>query len=346
MKAISLYGINDLRCEDLPVPVPGPGEILLRVASCGLCGTDIAKIRYGGAPVPSVLGHEIAGVVASVGAGVKNFAEGDRVAAAHHLPCFKCDFCLRGSHSQCEKFKETNIYPGGFAEYVLLNSRAAEGSVFNIPDKVSMDEACFMETAACCIRAFDRAGLKDGECVLVIGAGPVGLLHVQIASILGAGNVIAADIIDSRLSTAEEFGAGKVINVKNPDPEKSILEATKGKGAGIVIVTAGSRSAYMSALRFAAKGARVVFFGGCPPETVLDIDFDMIYKGEMTLLGSYSSTPLEQFRALEMLKSGRLRVEKLITHRFKLHELPEAVEVASDPKKGLKVIIDCGGGLV
>ena len=341
MKAVFLYGANDLRCEDIPVPSPGAGELLVRIRVCGLCGTDIAKVRSGAIPLPAVLGHEIAGEVAEIGEGAAGFKAGERVAPVHHLPCFKCRFCARGSYSQCAEFKQNNISPGGFAEYALVNRRAVEGSVFRIPDNVSFDEASFIETAACCIRAFRNAGVKPGDNVMVVGAGPVGLIHLQLAFIFGAGKVIAADMVDSRLAAARELGDVSTINPGSDNIKEAADEITSSNGADIVIVTAGSEAAVISGIEAAAKGGKVVLFGGFPPGAPLRLDPDMIYKRELKVSGSYSSSPLEQFSALEMISRGRLKVSNLITRRFKLCELRQAVDLACAPGGDLKVVIDC-----
>lgn len=341
MKAAFLYGADDLRCEEIPVPEPGPGEILIRIRVCGLCGTDIAKVRSGDIPLPAVLGHEIAGEVAALGEGVQGFDIGERIAPSHHLPCFKCRRCVRGNHSQCAAFMENNIRPGGFAEYAVLNRRAVEGSVFRLPERVSYDEACFIETAGCCLRAFQKADVRPGDNVMVVGVGPVGLIHIQLAFIFGAGRVIAADIEDSRLAAAAEFGDVSIVNSARGSVKKSVDEITSSNGADVVIITAGSESAVSSGLEAASGGGKIVLFGGFPPGALLRLDPGEIYRRELKIFGSYSSSPLEQFSALEMISSGRLKVSGLVTGRFGICELKEAVESAANPEKGLKVVIDC-----
>lgn len=341
MKAVFLYGPGDLRCEDAPRPDPGPGEILVRIRYCGLCGTDIIKIGAGGLCQPAVLGHEIAGVVAAAGKGVKRFREGDRVAPAHHLPCFRCGFCAGGSYSQCPEFRMNNIRPGGFSEYAVVNRRGVEGAAFKIPEKLSFEEACFMETAACCLRVFRKSKVRPGDNVLVVGAGPVGLIHVQLAFLFGALRVIAADRVESRLEAARAFGPVSPVNAGEENLAERVLSITGSKGADVAIITAGSEDAFLSGMKSVSKGGRIVIFGGFPEGSSVKLDPDAVYKNELEISGSYSSSPQEQFSALEMLADGRLRVSGLVSHRFRLEEMDKAVETARSPGKGLKVLIDC-----
>lgn len=341
MRAAFLYGAGDLRCEEVPRPEPGEGEILIKIKYCGLCGTDILKIREGGIPLPAVLGHEIAGVVASTGGGVTCFSEGERVAPAHHLPCFRCTFCARERYSQCPDFRENNIRPGGFAEYAVVNRRAVEGATFKIPEKLSFEEACFIETAACCLRAFRRAGVNPGDSVLVVGAGPVGLIHVQLAFVFGARKVIVSDRVESRLGAAAGFGPVIAVNAAEESISEKARNATGGKGADVIIITAGTEDAFLAGLGSASKGGRIVMFGGFPGGGSVKLDPDIIYKNELVISGSYSSSPQEQFSALEMLADGRLSVSGLVSYRFGLEEISKAVEAAGSPGKGLKVLIDC-----
>lgn len=342
MKAVFLHGVNDLRCEETPVPEPGAGEVLLRIRVCGLCGTDIFKIRYGQENYPAVPGHEVAGEIEELGKGVSGFRPGDRVAAAHHLPCFQCRFCSRGSYSQCGRFKQNNLRPGGFAEYAVLSRRAVDGSLFKIPGGLSLEEASFMETAACCLRAVKSAGIGPGDSVLVSGCGPVGLIHAQLAGIFGAGRVIACDVSGPRLEAAERFGDFYMLNAARCGVPDRVRGLTGGRGADAVILTSGSREAFSAGIESAAAGGRVVIFGGFPPGPPLAVEPDIIYKKEIKLYGSYSSSPQEQFSALELISGGRLNVAGLVTHRFGLSDIDEAVSTASEPDRGLKVILECG----
>lgn len=342
MKAVFLHGINDLRLEETPRPAPGPGEVLLRLRVCGLCGTDVFKISYGQDGLPAVLGHEIAGEIEALGEGVSGFSPGDRVSASHHLPCFKCGFCSRGSCSQCLRFKENNLRPGGFSEYAVLSKRGVEGALFKIPGELSLEEASFMETAACCLRAVKSAGIGPGDSVLVSGCGPVGLIHAQLAVIFGADRVMVCDVSAPRLESAGRFGDFYPLDASRCDIAARVMELTGSRGADAVILTSGSREAFYPGLESAAGGGRVVIFGGFPPGPPLAVEPNILYKKEIKLFGSYSSGPQEQSSALDMISRGRLNVAGLITHRFPLGKINEAVRTARDPDKGLKVVLECG----
>jgi L-iditol 2-dehydrogenase len=338
MKAASFHGIDDIRCEETDTPRIGDGEVLLRVRVCGLCGTDVSKMRRGTVATPAVLGHEVAGDVAEVGRGVEGVEVGERIIVTHHLPCFVCRYCRHGSYSQCETFKKMNIVPGGFAEYVRILQPAVEKSVMKIPAHLSYEEACFAETIGCCLRALERCAIRPGDSVMVVGAGPVGLLHLQLVRNLGAGQVIVSDLVDFRLDMALKLGADIVINSAKDDVGRVVSEKTGG-GADVVIVTVGNADALCQSLKLVSRGGKVLFFAGCPPDSVLSFDPNLVYHSEVTLLGSYSSTPVEQRTALELIEKGRIRVKELITHRFRLHELSEAVALAVQARDSLKIVI-------
>ena len=339
MKVASYHGVNDIRYEDMPALSPGPGELLVKVRACGLCGTDISKMREGIIPTPVVLGHEVAGDIAGKGEGADGFNPGDRVVVSHHLPCFVCRFCRRGSHSQCDEFKAQNIAPGGFSEYIIVKSNAVKKATFRIPDKISYEEACFTEPLACCLRAYERCGVRIGDTVMIIGMGSVGLGHLQMARLFGAGKTIAADRIDSRLALAVKFGADLTLNVDRDDIRKEVGEFTGSRGADAVIVAAGGVVALQESFGVVSRGGKIVVFAGCPPDTTLKINPEIIYHSEITLIGSYSSTPAEQAAALELISAGKINVRDLITHRFKLSELGKAVETAIEARDSLKIII-------
>lgn len=339
MKAASFHGIGDVRCEEMDTPRIGDGEVLMKVRVCGLCGTDVSKMRGGTVAEPAVLGHEVAGDVAEVGKDVEGVEVGERIIVTHHLPCFVCRYCRHGSYSQCETFKKMNIIPGGFAEYVRILQPAVEKSVMKIPANLSYEEACFAETIGCCLRALERCGIRSGDSVMVVGAGPVGLLHLQLVRNLGAGQVIVSDLVDFRLDMASKLGADIVINSAKDDVERVVYEKTGG-GADVVIVSVGNVDALRQSLKLVSRGGKVLFFAGCPPDSVLSFDPDLVYHSEVTLLGSYSSTPVEQRTALGLVEKGSIRVKEMITHRFRLHELSEAVALAVQARDSLKIVIE------
>ncbi len=338
MKAAVYYAPDDIRCEELPRPRIGPGEILVRVRSCGLCGTDISKIVERTVTPPIVLGHEVAGEVMEVGEGIKNFRSGDRVFVAHHVPCFTCHYCRHGNHSFCRQFRSTNIDPGGFAEYIRVPAPNVEKTTLLLPGDLSYEEASLIESTACCLRAIKRCPIQPGDTVVVMGVGPMGLMNLQLALLLGAGQVIALDLIEQRLEVAKKFGAEHSLNPEREKPLETIRQLTEGRGADVAIVAVGSTAAIAQAIQLVRGGGTVSIFAECPPDSTLTIDPNLIYH-EVNLRGSYSSTPLEQRIVLDLMMTGRLKVKELITHRFPLDKLGEAVTLAREARESLKIII-------
>ncbi len=339
MKAAVYYAPDDIRYEELARPRIGPGEISVRVRSCGLCGTDIGKIVGRTVIPPIVLGHEVAGEVAEVGEGIKHFHPGDRVFVAHHVPCFTCHYCRHGNHSLCQQFRSTNIDPGGFAEYIRVPAPNVEKTTFLLPENLSFEEASLIEPTACCLRVIKRCPTQPGDTVVVIGVGPMGLLHLQLALLLGAGQVIALDLIEQRLETAKKLGAKYSLNPEKENPLEVVKQLTEGRGADAAIVAVGNVSAIAQAINLVRGGGTVILFAECPPRSSLSLDPNIIYHSEVNLSGSYSSTPDEQRTALELIKTGKLKVKELITHRFPLEMLGEAVTLARNPRESLKIII-------
>ncbi len=339
MKAGVYYGPGDIRIEDVPRPSAGPGEVLLRVRACGLCGTDISKYRHRLVEPPIVLGHEVAGDVEEAGEGVSRFKKGDRAILLHHIPCFVCDYCRHGHHTMCEDFRPSNIAPGGFAEYLRVASASVAKSMTVIPNDLSYEAASMAESTACCLRGVLRCNVRPGDSVAVIGAGPAGLILAQLARNVGAAKVIVTDLVQRRLEAASKLGADETIDVSSEDPVERVKDLTSG-GPDVVIVAVGSAKAQEQALRMARKGSVVNFFAECPPHSVLELDPNLVYHSEVTLVGSYSSTPPDLRAALLLIHSGRIDTAGLITHRLPLEELQKAFDLAVDAQESLKIIVN------
>jgi len=339
VKAAVYYNPDDIRCEELPRPRIGKGEILVRVRSCGLCGTDVGKIVERTVASPVVLGHEVAGDVVEIGEGVRNFRSGDRVCVAHHVPCFTCHYCRHGNHSLCEQFRSTNIDPGGFAEYIRVPALNVKNTTLLLPENLSYEEASLIESTACCLRAIKRYPLQPGDTVVVVGAGPMGLLNLQLVLLLGAGEAVVLDLIEQRLKVAEKLGAKHCLNPGQEDPLEAVKQLTGGRGADLAIVAVGKITAIAQAIKLVRGGGTVILFAESPPRSLLSLDPNVIYHSEVSLIGSYSSTPQEQRTALELMKTGRLKVKELITHRFPLEKLSEAVALARGARESLKIMI-------
>ena len=340
MLAAVYHGVEDIRIEETPSPKIGAGELLLRVRSCGLCGTDLAKYRHRLVEPPAVLGHEVAGEILEAGEGVERFRPGDRVVLPHHIPCFTCVYCRHGSFSMCQAWRETQIAPGGFAEVIRVGAPSVSRGMMRIPPELGFDEATLAEPAACCLRALERCGLGPGDTLAVIGSGPAGLLHVQLARVLGAAKIIALDLAPSRLEMARRFGADVTVNPSEEDAEAAVRNATAGIGVDVALTAVGSAAVVKQALRLVRKGGTVNVFAECPPGSQIPIDPNLMYHSEVTLLGSYCSSPREMRIALDMIASGRIDAASMITHRLPLADAAKAFELALAARDCLKIVLN------
>lgn len=321
MRAAVHVGAGRLELRDWPVPTPGPGELLLRLRGCGLCGSDIVKLAGGAAAPPSVLGHEVVGDVLEVGGGGVRFAPGERVVVAHHVPCFACHYCRRGSPSMCRAFKRINLDPGGFAERLRVPAPNVLHATFRIPDHVSDETASFTEPLACCLRAVKRCGAAAGDVVLVIGLGSIGCLLVQGFHQVGA-TVLATDLLVERRRLGRSVGAE--VPEAEADLDRALREATDGRGADVVVITAGSAAVLPWAQTRVRDGGTLHCFAGGGGETLA---LDTLYHRELTLSATYSSSPTELAEAFGLLVRGAVTVDGLVTHRLPLARLAEGVEL-------------------
>lgn len=337
MRAAVYYGPNDIRVEDVPKPEIGPGEVLVKVAGCGLCGSDIVKIRYETVKPPAVFGHEVVGEVAELGAGVDSFSVGDRVVVAHHVPCYACHYCQHESYSMCRTFKALNIFPGGFAEYVRVPSRNVMHGVFHIPPHLSYEEASFTEPIACCLRAIKRSRMQPNDTMVVVGLGSIGLSMVQLARLFGT-QIIGVDVVPERIQLAREMGAEVALDASSGPVRDGVLAATGGRGADVVMLTAGTTQSVAQAFELVRDGGTINLFAGAPPGSSLSLDINQVYHRELTLLASYSPSTIELYQALELLAAGKIKVSKLVTHRLPLEALGEAVRLTLT-KEALKAYI-------
>jgi L-iditol 2-dehydrogenase len=338
MRVAVYYSNSDLRIEEMAVPEIGPGELLVRIEASGICGSDVME-WYRLDKVPLVLGHEIAGVVEKAGAGVSTFSQGDRVTVTHHVPCMSCHYCLRGHQTVCDTLRSTSFDPGGFAQYVRVPAINVELGTFRIPDSVSFEQASFTEPLACVLRGQNQAGVSPGCSVLVIGSGISGLLHVMVAKALGAGRIMATDMLDYRLQAATDAGAENVIRADDDVPGKVRL-FNEGRGADVVILCAGAPQALDQALKSVSRQGTVLFFATTKPEVTYPLPVnEFFWRNEVTLTSSYAGSPADCRTALELLRAGRLPVESTITHRLSLEEIGTGFSLVAHPKDSIKVII-------
>ena len=347
MKAAVYRGVNDVRMEEVSVPEIGAGEILVRVHTCGICGTDLKKIASGSHSAPRIFGHETSGVVAKVGEGVKKFSAGDRVVVFHHIPCGKCYYCRHKTFAQCETYKKVGCTAGfeaaggGFAEYVrVMDWIVAQGTV-RISDGVSFEQASFVEPANTCIKGIKTLQLQAGETVLVMGQGPIGLILAVLAKRAGA-RVITSDLYSSRLTMASSFGLNLTIDAAKADAVKVVREMTEGRGADAVILAVGGNSLIKPAMDAARPGGRVLLFA----QTLrgeATIDPAAVCVDEKTLLGSYSASVDVQEESVRFVMNREMDLERLISHRFPLENGVEALNMAAHPQPdSMKIVIQPG----
>jgi len=345
MKAVRLHGAKDLRLEDIEKPTVSPNEFLVRVKAATVCATDIRMYTYGDSRVklPRVLGHEFAGDVEKVGANLKNHLKvGMRVTANPNMYCGRCRYCITGRHELCDLRYALGIdVDGAFAEYLRVPPEAFKtGGVCEVPDSLSYEEAALVEPLSCCLHGQELAQTRVGDMVVVIGAGPIGLMHVVLSKAIGASKVIMSEVDDERLREAANFGADYLINPSKEDMASKINEITDEHGADVVIVAVGSQAAQQQALSIAAKGGRINFFGGLPAgREIVPLNANLIHYKEIFVFGTSSSSIYEFRKTLELVSASVLDVKRFLTHRFPLEETLKAFETASS-RGGLKICVN------
>ncbi|MDI1472493.1 MAG: zinc-dependent dehydrogenase [Thermodesulfovibrio sp.] len=342
MKVAKLYKFNNIRIEEIPVPQIGKRDALVKVKVCGICSGDVMP-WYIEKKAPLVLGHEISGEIIKIGDEIKekiNLKEGDRVSVHHHAPCMECFYCQRGDHVQCQTWKESKIFPGGIAEYILLPEVILKNDTLKLPDNVSFEEGAMVEPVACVVKSLKRANIKKGDTILVIGLGVMGQIHVMLAKEFGAGKVIGADMVDFRLKKALESGADFVIDVSKENILEKLKEYTKGVMAHSVIVGPGDVKIIEKSLSLLSKGGTLLIFTPTPPEQILSLSVNEIYFNDITITTSYSCGPDDTKKALEFISNGKINFNILITHRFKIEETAKAYEITAKAQNSLKCIIN------
>lgn len=338
IKAAKYYSSGDIKIEDVPIPDVKSGELKIKVKACGICGSDITD-WYMDPRVPTFFGHEPAGIVVEAGHGVKDIEVGDRVFVHHHVPCFVCHYCERGNYTLCQTFKETAIYPGGFAEYIIVPALNVEKDTLKLTDDISYVEATLIEPIGCCIKGIKKANIRTGDTVAIIGAGFMGLVHTQLARLFGAAKIIVIDSVNYRLKKAAEIGADYVINFKKENVLKKVHEVNGGRGADVVIVSTGHMDAIGEGVELAGKGATIYLFAPLPPASTFSIDLNLFFFSEITFVTSYSASHLDTRAALKFIQNKRINSKTLITHCFPLEQIGEALGVARQAKESLKVLV-------
>jgi L-iditol 2-dehydrogenase len=343
MKAGILEKVEHLAVKEVPDPLLEEGAVLIKVKVCAICGTDLRIYRYGDPRVrlPQILGHEISGEVAMVGEGVKNYRAGDRVAITPRIACGECFYCHKGQHTYCQNGRTFGYQlPGGYAEYLLVPSRGVQFGVLNrVADTLSFEEASLAEPLSCCLRAQKALKVSAGDIVVVIGGGPVGMMHCRLAKIHNASKVVLVERDTKRLEKVELGSIDEIVDSAKSNPETEILAITEGRRADVVIVACSSAQAQEQSLLLAGRGGRINFFAGLPPgQSKVLIDSNVIHYHEVSVQGSHGSTPHDTSEALDTLARKALNVSDLITHTFPLDSIEEAF-LFTESGKGMHAAI-------
>lgn len=340
MKAAMLYGVKDLRVENVDKPVIDAGEILVKVKAATTCGTDLKIFQRGYVAgviqLPTVFGHEWAGDVVEVGEDVNGLKEGMKVRAGNSSPCLRCRMCQRGKYNLCE---DMMWLWGAYAEYIKVPARIVTLNTQQISPHITYEEASVAEPLACVLHGVEEAKIKLGDTVAIIGSGPIGLLHLLVAKKMGAGRIVISDFIDERLHLAQELGADETINAKREDAVEKTRQLTDGYGADVVIEAIGTSTTWEQALRMVRKGGTALMFGGCPPDTEIRVSTEQLHYGETTILGTFHTTPAHFKKALNLIASGTIKVKPIITRKMKLEEIKDAFETLTTSKSELKIAI-------
>lgn len=339
MRVAMYYGNDDVRLEKMPVPEIGPGEVLMKVEASGICGSDVME-WYRRDKVPLVLGHEVAGTIVEIGDKVEDYNAGDRIVAAHHVPCNTCKYCHHGHHTACPSLQGgTEFHPGGFAEFVRIPEINVDRGVFRIPTGVSFEEATFAEPLACVIRGQNKLGMAPGKTVFVIGTGISGLIHVALARSKGAGNIVASDISEYRLDQALRLGADQAVK-SDERLVDSMIEANDGEKADCVIVCTGAIAAVKASFDMVDKGGTILFFAPTARGETVPLSLnDVFWKKEVTLTTTYAGAPADHTAALKLIRVGAIPVGDMITHRFGLADAQKGFDLVARGGESVKVII-------
>ena len=340
MKTAVYHGPRDVRLEEQGVPKIADDEILVKVHACGVCGTDVKTVMRGHPLIkpPTVLGHEIAGEITELGKDVTEHKVGERVVVAPYVPDCTCYYCLHGRYTMCTGLYDQYLTPGGFAEFVKVPSKIAKIGTLEIPDKVAYEEAALTEPLACCLHGIEECHIGVGDSVAIVGDGPIGLMHLQLARVKGATKTILSGQLAERLRLAKELGAQVTVNETEEEPVKKIMNETDNRGADAVVVAVGSVEAAEEGLKMVRKGGIVNFFGGFPGQSELRLDPNLIHYSEVTITGTFGFSHVTFAHALQLIRARMVNVDKLITHKFGLSQVVTAIDVLAE-RKGLKAVL-------
>jgi L-iditol 2-dehydrogenase len=332
---------SNIEIKNIEKPPVGPGDMLVKMRACGICGSDVEKVfgKYG---QPSMrLGHEPAGIITQVGSEISNFSVGDRVFTHHHVACYSddCHECSHGNETMCKRYYESNLEPCGLAdEYVVPEWNVKHGGVLNIPDSMSFEEAAMIEPLACCIRAWNKFKHHKNDSVAILGVGPTGIMHVLLAKLHGLGKVFCLDLNDFRLNFAKKFET-TAIHSGNTNALEQIKSETANQGVDVVIVSTSSLNALKDAVNFVRKGGTIVMFGVPSKGAKVDLDMSEIYSKGVTIVNSYAASDVDTTHALDLISNKQVDVSQLITHKYNLQECQQAFVHAKSGDNAMKIII-------
>lgn len=343
MRAAIYHGTERITVEDIPQPIADAGELLVKVMACAICGGDLRTYRFGHSAIhpPIVLGHEIAGVVVEVGKGVTRYHRGDRVVVCPGIGCGECSYCLAGNQHMCYHRKTiAHHYDGGFAEYLNVPANAVRaGNVNFIPDEVDFLNASLTEPLACVINGQEALHIHLGDTVAIIGAGPIGLLHAELARASGAGKIFLLNRSPARLERAKVFGYDAYLRTDEGDPVQEVLDLTHGRGANVVIVTAGNAEAQRMGILMTGKMGKVCMFAGLPKDAPnLTFDVNFIHYRQISLYGTFSSAPRHNALALELIRSKQVHVAPILTHIVTLEDINLGLKLVQK-RAGLRIAV-------
>ncbi|MDO8488998.1 MAG: zinc-dependent dehydrogenase [Candidatus Omnitrophota bacterium] len=338
MQVAVYYNNHDIRIQEQPIPEIGVDEILLKVKASGICGSDVLE-WYRLKKAPLVLGHEVTGVIAQIGSAVKKFKVGDRVFVAHHVPCNACRYCLAGNHTVCQTLQSTNFYPGGFSEYIRVPAINIERGTFILLENISFEDGTFIEPLGCVLRGQRMSDIKEGQSVLILGAGISGLLHLLLAREKLARRIILTDVNEYRLKMAKELGADAVINAKE-DVISVLRRENEGRLADQVIICTGAVSAFQQALTAVERAGTIMCFAATEPGVTLAVPVNEFWRQSIKIMHSYGASPSDEVEAMKLLETGAISVKELITHRLNLKDAGLGFKLVAEAKDCIKVILE------
>lgn len=338
MRVGMYYNNQDVRVEEMAKPAIGRGEMLVKVKASGICGSDLME-WYRIKKAPLVLGHEITAEIVELGRGIKDYNIGERIFAAHHVPCDNCRYCLSGNHTACPILHTTNYYPGGFSEYIRIPSLNIKRGLLRLPQEVSFEEGTFIEPLACVLRGQRAVNFLPGQTVFILGSGISGLLHLLLARSRGASRIILTDINEYRMRKAKELGADAVINAEE-DIVSKLHENNEGRLADIVIICTSATSAFNQALQTVGPAGSILCFAPTHPGVTLNVPVNEFWRNQIKIIHSYGSSPQDNAQALELLKLKKIDVSKLVTHRLKLSQINKGFQLMREGKEAIKIILE------